>query len=65
MAIISEEHKPDNSEAYNSRSIKSSLTDRYFLNCGPFLQSSSPDIFVLWEINLEESIDTSFFSFGS
>ena len=61
MAILSKGFKPDNSESHNS--LKLSFTNIWgirsnFVECEPFLESNSPDIFALCEANLDGSIDS-------
>ena len=56
MAILSKACKPDNFKSHNS--LKLSFTNiqglcSNFVDCEPFLQSNSPDIFS----NLDDSID--------
>ena len=65
MALLSKGCKPSNFESHNS--LKLSLTNiqglrSNFVECEYFLQSNSPDIFVLFEINLDDSINSSNFS---
>ena len=65
MALLSKGCKPSNFESHNS--LKLSLTNiqglrSNFVECEYFLQSNSPDIFVLYEINLDDSINSSNFS---
>ena len=65
MAILSKAYKPDNSELHNS--LKLSFTNirdlrSNFVDCESFLESNSPDIFPLCEINLDDSIDSGNFS---
>ena len=65
MAILSKGCKPDNFESHNS--LKLSFTNTgglcsNFVTCESFLESNSPDILVLCETNLNESIDSGNFS---
>ena len=65
MAILSKGYKPDNFELQNS--LKFSFTNIWglhhnFVDCQSFLKSISPDIFALWETNLDDSIDSGNFS---
>ena len=65
MAILSKACKPDNFESHNS--LKLSFTDirglrSNFVYCESFLESNSPDILALCEINLDDSIDSGNFS---
>ena len=65
MAILSKACKPDNCELHNS--LKLSFTNIWdlrlkFNDCKSFLESNSPDILALCEINLDDSIDSSNFS---
>ena len=65
MALLSKGWKPDNFESHNS--LKLSLMNiqglrSNFVECEYFLQSNSPDIFALCEINLDDSINSSNFS---
>ena len=61
MAILSKECKPDNFESHNSlklnfRNIQSLCSN--FVDCKPFLESSSPDIPALCKTNLDGSLDS-------
>ena len=61
MAILSEACKPDNFELHNSRKL--SFTNirglcSNFVDSESFLESNSPDILVLCEINLNDSINS-------
>ena len=52
MAILSKARKPDNFELHNSLKLNFTNTRRLYSNsveCKSFLESSSPDILVLWE----------------
>ena len=65
MTILSKGCKPDNFESHNS--LKLCFTDIWdlsynFVECESFLESNSPDIFALYEINLDDSIDSGIFS---
>ena len=65
MAILSKGCKPDNFESHNS--LKLSFTNvrglrSNFVDCESFLESNSPDILVLCETNLDDSIDSGNFS---
>ena len=60
MVRLSKGCKPDNFESHNS--LKPSFTnfrglDSNFVECESFLESSSPNILVLYETNLDDSID--------
>ena len=65
MAILSKACKPDNFELRNS--LKLSFTNiqglrSSFFDCESFFESNSPDILVLCETNLDDSIDSGNFS---
>ena len=64
MTILSKACKPDNFESRNS--LKLSFTNIRGLcsnfDCESFLESNSPDILVLCETNLDDSIDSGNFS---
>ena len=65
MTILSKACKPDNFESYNS--LKLSFMNIWclrsnFVYCKSFLESNSPDILVLCETNLEDSVDSSNFT---
>ena len=65
MAILSKARKPDNFESHNS--LKLSFTNirglcSNFVDCESFLESISPDILELCETNLDDSIDSGYFS---
>ena len=65
MAILSKASKPYNFESCNS--LKLSFTNIWglhwnFVDCQSFLESNSPDILVLCETNLEDSVDSSNFT---
>ena len=65
MTILSKACKPDNFESRNS--LKLSFTNirglrSNFVDCEYFLESNSPDILVLCETNLDDSIDSGNFS---
>ena len=60
MTILSKACKPDNFELHNS--LKLSLMNvrglrSIFVDCESFLESNSPDILVLCETNLDDSIE--------
>ena len=64
-SMLSKACKPDNFESHNS--LKLSLTNirglrSNFADCESFLESNSPDILVLCETNLDDSIDSGSFS---
>ena len=65
MAILSKACKPDNFELHNTLAL--SFTNIWglcsnFLDCESLLESNSPNIHVLCETNLDDSIDSSNFS---
>ena len=65
MVILSDGCKPDNFETHNS--LKRSFTNirvlcSYFVDCESFLAPNSPDILALCETNLDDSIDSVYFS---
>ena len=65
MTILSKACKPDHFESHNS--LKLSFTNTQglrsdFVDCESFLESTSPDILALCEINLDDSIDSGNFS---
>ena len=65
MAILSKGCKPHNSESHNS--LKLSFTNTrglrtYFTECVSFPESNSPDILVLCQTNLDDSIVSGNFS---
>ena len=65
MALSSKAWKPDNFGSHNS--LKPSFTNIWglhsnFVDCEFFLESSSPDNFILYETNLDNSIDSGNFS---
>ena len=65
MAILSKTCNTDNFELHNS--LKLSFTNirglrSNFVDCESFLESNSPDILALCEINLNDSIDSGNFS---
>ena len=66
MAILSKACKPDNFELHNSlklsliRNIQSLRLN--FVDCDSFLESNSPDILAWCETNLDDSIDSGYFS---
>ena len=65
MAIVWKARKPDNFESRNSLKLNfkniHSLRSN-FVDCESFLQSNSPDILVLSETNLNDSVDSGNFS---
>ena len=61
MTILSKACKPDNLESH--KSLKLSFTNIRglrldFVDCESFFESNSPDIFALYETNLDDSIDS-------
>ena len=65
MAVLSKRRKPDNFESHNSLKLSFSNIQSLYLNfveCGPFLELNSFDIFALRETNLDDSIDSGNFS---
>ena len=65
MAILLKACKPDNFEWHKSRKL--SFTNIWglclnFVDCESLLESNSPDILVLCEANLDDSIDSDNFS---
>ena len=59
MAILSKGCKPENFDSHSS--LKPSFTNMQglplkFIDCESFLESSSPNIFALYETNLDDSI---------
>ena len=63
--IFSRGCKPDNFEPQNSLKLSFTNTWRHrsnFVGCESFLESDSPDILALGEIDLDESIDSGNFS---
>ena len=65
MAILSKACEPDNFESHNS--LKLSFTNirglrSNFVDCESFLESNSPEIFVLFGTNLDDSTDFGNFS---
>ena len=60
MAILSKESKPDNSLKLTFTNIRGLHSN--FVECESFLESNSPDILVLHEANLDDSIDYGSFS---
>ena len=65
MAALSKGCKPDNFEPHNSLKLSFRAIQglrSYFVECEPFLESNSPDIYALCETNLDESNDFSNFS---
>ena len=60
MAILSKACTPDNFELHNSRNLSFENIQGLpsnFVYCNSFLESNSPDILVLCEIKLDNSID--------
>ena len=67
MATLSKGCKPDNFESHNSlkHSFMKILRLRLnFAKCESLLESNSPDILLLYETNLDDSIDSGNFSVG-
>ena len=65
MAILSKGCRPDNFEPHNSLELHSTNIRGLcsnFVESESFLESNSPDILVLCETNLDDSIDSSNFS---
>ena len=65
MVMLSKACKPDNFELHNSLTL--SFTNirglrSNFVDCESFLESNSPDILALCEINLDDSTDSGNFS---
>ena len=65
MIILSDGCKRDNFETHNS--LKRSFTNirvlcSNFVDCESFLAPNSPDILALCETNLDDSIDSGYFS---
>ena len=65
MPILSKACKPDHLELHNS--LKLSFMNIWglhlnFVDCESFLESTSPDILALCELNLDDSIDSGNFS---
>ena len=61
MTILSKGCKPDNFEPHNSLNLSFTHIQGLhsnFVECGSFLESSSPDILALCETNLDDSIDS-------
>ena len=61
MGILSKACKPNNFESHNF--LKLSFANiqglcSNFVDCESFLESNSPDILVLYETNLDDSIDS-------
>ena len=61
MAILSKACKPDILESHKSLKL-SFMNIRDLLDCESFLESNSLDILVLFETNLDYSIDSGNFS---
>ena len=67
MATLSKGCKPDNFESHNSlkhRFMKILGLCLNFAKCESLLESNSPDILLLYETNLDDSIDSGNFSVG-
>ena len=65
MAILSKACKPDNFASHNSLRLSFTKIEGLhsnFVDCESFLESNSPDILVLCETNLNDSIDSGNFS---
>ena len=65
MAILSKGCKPDDFEPHNSLKLNFMNIRRLcsnFVECKYFLESNSPDIVVLYEANLDDSINSGNFS---
>ena len=65
MSILSKGHKPDNYQSHKYLKMSfANVSSLYsnFAECKSLLESSSPDIFALWETKLDDSIDSSNFS---
>ena len=65
MAVLSRGHSPDDFESQSS--LKLSCTNNLglhsnFVDCESFLESISPDILALCDINLDDSFDSGNFS---
>ena len=61
MAILSNGCKPDKFESHNPLKLSFMNTQDLhsnFVKCESFLESNSPDILVLCETNLDDSIDS-------
>ena len=68
MAILPKACKPHNFESHNSLKLSFMNVRRLrsnFVGCESFLESNSPDILVLCETNLDDSIDSGNFSVRS
>ena len=64
MVILSNLYKSDNSESQNSLKLNFTSIGGLWSNlvgCVSFLESNSPDILALFEINVDASIDSSNF----
>ena len=67
MAILSKGCKPNNFESHNS--LKHSFANIWglcfnFIGCESFLEWNSPDVFAVYETNLDDLIDSGNFSVG-
>ena len=65
MTILSKACKPDNFESHNSLKLRFTNIGGLrsnFVDCKSFLESNSPDILVLCETNLDDSIGSGNFS---
>ena len=65
MAILSKVSKPDNFEPHNSLTLSFTNIQALcsnFVECESFLESNSPDIVVLCDTNLVDSIGSGSFS---
>ena len=65
MATLSKKCKPDNFGSHSSLELTfTNIRDlrSNFVECESFLESNSPDILTLCEINVDDSIDSSNFS---
>ena len=64
MVILSKRCKPVNFESHNflNLSFTNCCLHSNFVECQSFLESNSPDIFVLCEANMDDSIDSGNFS---
>ena len=61
MVILSKVCKPDNFESHNSLKLSFTYIQGLcsnFVDCESFFESNSPDILVLYETNLDDSIDS-------
>ena len=65
MVILSEGYNPDNFEPHNYLKLNfTNVWDLFsnFVECESFLESNSPDIFALFETNLDGSVNSGNFS---